>query len=237
MNDILNWTLTLALCCACPCSFLSMSAFIEGRSNIPIHLTRHLQIISRPRAFCEQVIGGVRLFIYPTMTSWHIVYETWTSHEVPEVSIMPYKNDLHRFASPWWSVKHDEQARYSESPYNDTACHLASVLPHQPIELIAAYKLYAFLRLVGAAHTMAEILSEPHKKYGFSLHQWWHSNAKNVLPFTEGAPENEFTISRSNNWETLVNCAAIKWTQIALEWKVIRLPSFMDPDSDERREY
>jgi hypothetical protein len=181
--------------------------------------------------------ASVRLFIYPTMTSWHIVYETWTSHVVPEVSIMPYKNDLHRFASPWWSVKHDEQARYSESPYNDTACHLASVLPHQPIELIAAYKLYAFLRLVGAAHTMAEILSEPHKKYGFSLHQWWHSNAKNVLPFTEGAPENEFTISRSNNWETLVNCAAIKWTQIALEWKVICLPSFMDPDSDERREY
>jgi len=171
------------------------------------------------------------------MTSWHIVYETWASHEVPEVSIMPYKIDLHRFPSPWWSVKHDEQARYSESPYNDTARHLASLLPHQPKELIAAYKLYAFSRLVGAAHTMAESLSEPHERYGFSLHQWWHSNAKNVLPFTEGAPENEFTISRGNNWETLVNCAAIKWTQIALEWNVIRLPDFMDPDSDEKREY
>lgn len=134
-------------------------------------------------------------------------------------------------------MKHDEQARYSESPSNDTAGHLASVLSHEPKELIAAYKLYALSRLVGAVHTMAESLSEPHKRHGFSLHQWWHSNAKNVLPFTESAPENEFTISRSRNWETLVNCAAIKWSQIALEWNVIRLPSFMDPDSDEKREY
>jgi len=181
---------------------------------------------------------SVRLFNYPTtMTSWHIIYEIWASHEVPEVSIMTYKTDLHQLASPWWSVKHNEQARYSESPCNDTARHLATALPHQPKELIAAYKLYAFSRLVGATHTMAKSLSEPHKRHGFSLRQWWHSNAKNVLPFTEGAPENESTIGRSNNWETLVNCAAIKWKQIALEWNAIRLPSFMDPDCDEKREY
>lgn len=171
------------------------------------------------------------------MTSWHNVYEIWASHEVPEVSIMTFNTDLHRFASPWWNVKHDEQARYSESPYNDTARHLATTLQHQPKELVAAYKLYAFSRLVGASHAMAESLSEPHKRYGIFLHHWWHSNAKNVLPFTEDAPENKLTIGRSNNWETLINSAAIKWTQIALEWNVIRLPSYMDPDSDEKREY
>jgi hypothetical protein len=54
---------------------------------------------------------------------------------------------------------------------------LASALPHQPKELIAAYKLCAFLRLVGAAHAMPQFLAEPHIRYGFKPHQWWHSAA------------------------------------------------------------
>jgi hypothetical protein len=171
------------------------------------------------------------------MTSWHNVHELWDSHQVPEVSIIPYNFDLHRFPSPWWSVTKDGQSMYRESPYNETARHLASVLPHQPKELIAAYKLCAFLRLVGAAHAMPQFLAEPHIRYGFKPHQWWHSNAINVLPFTENGPENSLVFSRSNDWEVLTSGAATKWTQIAREWRVIRLPSFMDPDSDEKREY
>lgn len=73
----------------------------------------------RANISCLPLRASVRLFNYPTMTSWHITYEIWASHEVPEVSIMTYKTDLHRFASPWWSVKHNEQPRYSESPCND----------------------------------------------------------------------------------------------------------------------
>ncbi|MBS1941157.1 MAG: hypothetical protein JST38_09790 [Bacteroidetes bacterium] len=168
---------------------------------------------------------------------WKKMWSLWQESEVPPVRIIDFRFGKDIIQWPWYSLAQNKQVGYVNTPMQSTAYHLCSYLKDKDQELIAAYKIHAFL----VANHMAEFpyhdLDHAMKKHGENLHGWWSPNSIHVLPYVQ--KDDYWVRARpytNRMWREVVTRAATEWQAISQEWAVIRIPKFMDTDSPEYRE-
>jgi hypothetical protein len=169
------------------------------------------------------------------MKQWDQIYEFWNKLEVPEVKIIDFETGINTIDSPWFSIQEKKQVNYLENPMRETAYHLCICLKDKNPELIAAYKILAYLWSNRQKDLLYDSLSFAMKKYNERTNSWWSLNAVYILPYCNTLHNSDFRISKltDKDWDKIVTNAAKEWTAIANEWAIIRIPKFMDRDSDE----
>lgn len=103
-------------------------------------------------------------------------------------------------------------------------------------ELVAAYKILAFLKGFQPINVLIEPLSFTMGKYNEHIYGWWSANSKYVLP-----PCQNYSYAKKaftdKDWKDIVNQAAVEWKSIANEWQIIWIPDYMDPKSEEYKSF
>lgn len=164
------------------------------------------------------------------MTQWNQIYIYWNGLHVPDVAIHDFVIGVNTINSPWYDLKKNCQQHFQETPLKETARHLAITIRDQDPELIAAYKILAYMKYHQSQalfHPLKEVL----EKFGVNpFHGWWHSQARIILPHSV---DYDYTIQRNPevDWRNTIANAAKTWIDIAKDWAIIRIPDFMDYDS------
>lgn len=118
--------------------------------------------------------------------SWKAVYERWATAQVPDVDIISFRPGKDYVDLPWFNRK-DSHHLLSTNPERDTAFHLCQVLPSYPTDMRAAYKLYAFCRDQQLHDFPSNVLASIFETHTCAFYEWWHANAKHVLPYNSRA--------------------------------------------------
>jgi hypothetical protein len=169
------------------------------------------------------------------MKNWDKIYNLWQEQNVPEIKIRKFDLTKHNYYYPWFYIKSKYQPFIESNPLIDTAYHVSNYLLGSDSELVAAYKIYAFVRHYCLYDFLTEELNFAMNKQGKNLYGWWNGNAKNLLPSTE-RPISLIIFNQSQskyNWKEVILEAARYWNQIAVEWEIIIIPDFMDRNSEE----
>lgn len=172
---------------------------------------------------------------------WSDVYELWEKADVPEVKEVPFQPGEHYPSLPWVELSSGRQIDQGARPTDDTAYHLIRRLKGKHNELKTAYKLFAYCRSQYLSDFGSYVLAPVMERHGENLQGWWHSNARNVLPWY-GNDRSRFdtdkrTQEQRTHWRELVQDAAKAWQQIAERWGIIQTPDLMDLDSAEYKAY
>lgn len=166
------------------------------------------------------------------MTQWNQIFNYWKGLNVPEVQIRDFIIGENTINSPWYNLKENRQQYFQETPLKETARHLSVTLKYKDQELIAAYKILAYMKYHQSQalfHPLKEVLD---KFYVNPFHGWWHSQARIVLPHSV---DYDYTIQRNSDedWRNTIANAAKTWKDIAKDWAIIKIPDFMNYDSPE----
>lgn len=168
------------------------------------------------------------------MKQWDNIWGLWQELKVPSIQTKEFIIGGHTVNSPWFSIKEKEQI-YFDRPVRSTAYHIAVHLKGKEEELIAAYKLYAYITYFDFYSFLDDPIEFGMKKYNEKLDGWWHPNARIVLPdYSERFVDYD---AREKDWKRIVTDAAETWRQLAKEWEIIIIPNFMDQDSEKYKEF
>lgn len=167
---------------------------------------------------------------------WNKMYGVWKKENVPSVRLLKFIPGKHMIKRPWYNLKEKQQESYSASPIFDTAYHLVRNLPQETPEVIAAFKIHAFIRTYYSKHILEEPLLAAFKKHDSNL-TWWSHNARYVLPDSEVDGYLYGNELKNKDWQKLVLLAANVWKDISNRRAVIVIPPFMEWSSKEYREY
>jgi hypothetical protein len=171
-----------------------------------------------------------------TVKQWNKIKELWIKCDVPPVMLKEFEIGVDFVKLPWYSITRKEQIFYIENPLQQTAFHLAVFLRDKDIDLIIAYKIYAFLRYNRLNSLFIDTLSYVMSKYDIKLYDWWNLNSIYVLPDCPFYYNFEKKLT-DKDWSIIVKEAANTWKTLAKEWQIIRIPDFMDSDSEEYKAY
>lgn len=174
------------------------------------------------------------------MKKWDEIWKLWNKYNVPDIKVRNFLIGEYSSHSPWFSLNSNSQYIFVENPLKQTAYHLAIYLKDKSPELLAAYKLYAFLKCYYSTHILQTQISEVMEKNDEVLYGWWNANARYVIPpidkhisYIDISPRNV----TDKDYKILIKEAAEVWTQISLEWEIIIIPDYMDRDSLEYEEF
>jgi hypothetical protein len=170
------------------------------------------------------------------MELWNKIFDKWKKQNVPDVVIRKFEIGQQSPNFPWFSIENNSQYIYSENPLNDTAYHL-SYIQNMDQELIAAYKILAYLRYYSNLTVWSEVLAHAMTKHDKKLYHWWNANAKNILPYTQNCNTYIDKKLYLNDWEKLVEQSANLWKDIAKEWEIIKIPDHMNSNSPELKDF
>ena len=172
------------------------------------------------------------------MSLWDNILKKWAEQDVPNITLLKFEIGIHFSNCPWFCLKDNYQNTQSGNPLDQTAFHLCCFLQDKPIELVAAYKIYAALKYYSEDWLWNQPLSEAMAKHGENLYGWWNHNAKNILPYTTNC-NNYFRngIKNINEQEDLTIQSANLWKDISREWAIIKIPTYLNKDSNEYNEY
>ncbi|MBK9509967.1 MAG: hypothetical protein IPO04_11135 [Cytophagaceae bacterium] len=173
------------------------------------------------------------------MKNWEKIWNLWQEQNVPNVKTRKFDVSKHNHHYPWFETKENYQPFIDSNPWRDTAYHLSKSLVDKSPELIAAYKIYAFVRNYGLYDFLVEELNFAMRKHNNTLHSWWNGNAKNVLPDISNPVIINYQnqVQSKDKWKEITIEAAGYWKQLAEEWEIIIIPDFIDRDSEEYENY
>ncbi|MBO9727228.1 MAG: hypothetical protein J7623_01185 [Chitinophaga sp.] len=175
------------------------------------------------------------------LKNWSSIYEYWISLNVPDVTFIKFNREKHSPHSPWFEKNRQAQFYFSENPILNTGAHLGRYLKDKPKELIAAYKIFAFLRFNQLDDSFNFIIDEPFKKFNENYRDWWNASAKHIFPYYSSINHHYFPRSFEERKKiqitSIIDAAAQAWTDIANEWALIIIPGYMDRNSNELGEY
>lgn len=169
---------------------------------------------------------------------WRRVYEVWKSFGVPRIESVRFDPGQHSIFTSWAERRNHSPLHHS-SVQRQTALHLFFNLRDESSELVAAYKINACCIEYSLRRFRENVLEPAFNTMGTSSFRWWRSNARLVLPYTDGKTELDVLAldMEEHDWKLIVNQSARKWTIIANELVIVRNPSLMDWESDEYRDY
>jgi hypothetical protein len=170
------------------------------------------------------------------MKEWNKIWELWKECNVPSIQTRKFVIGKNVIDRPWYFIERKEQIFFPENPILDTANHLAVSLKGKNLELIAAYKILAFLRYYNSQWILSGPLSHAMQKYEKQTYNWWNANARYVIPpcKNDNYSGDKF---HEGDWKKIVLQAAETWKHIAKEWEIIIIPDFMDSMSEEYLAY
>lgn len=173
------------------------------------------------------------------MKNWEKIWNLWQEQNVPNVKTRKFDVSKHNHHYPWFETKENYQPFIDSNPWRDTAYHLSKSLVDKSPELIAAYKIYAFVRNYGLYDFLVEELNFAMRKHDNTLHSWWNGNAKYVLPDISNPVIINYQnqVQSKDKWKEITIEAAGYWKQLAEEWEIIIIPDFIDRDSEEYENY
>lgn len=171
--------------------------------------------------------------------SWQKVYELWLSQNVPMLEVRKYDPNLSYFSV--WVDKVPRPGSWftSSNPQNDTARFLLKKEFISNPEVHAAFAILAYLKSQQEqqrcswefAYNLKEATESALKSAG-QLYYFWSGNAKHVLV---GIADFERQ-GKFGSWQEFVLEAAEYWTIAAEQLALVRLPKYMERDSDEFQE-
>lgn len=181
---------------------------------------------------------------------WETVYDYWKTLDVPEVQIVKFEIGEHYnsyVSAPWVELKSNRQFPVS-NPQSDTAAHICRKLNNVTDEMKALFKIHTFVKTEGLNRFDHESISTKWMESGGMNNFGWGQNAKNLLPLEyvtipdhyqdlwrfEGNVEIK---NEPESWKEIIEACALAWTAISEQLGVIRLPDWMDKDSDEYKNY
>ena len=178
---------------------------------------------------------------------WHTVYEYWRLFDIPEVEVVAFEIGVHFPMEPWLKRTKNRQLN-SSNPQIDTARHICNQLKTCDDELRALYKLYTFLVSRDFRQFRYNSLDKAWSVSGAARQFHWGINAKHLLPNVEFAPTarrieleklnwDDELHRRPEIWKQVVELCSLEWATIAEELAVIKIPQWMDFDSEERAKY
>ncbi|MBK6979127.1 MAG: hypothetical protein IPH28_20185 [Cytophagaceae bacterium] len=156
--------------------------------------------------------------------------ESLARANVSNVKTRKFDVSKHNHHYPWFETKENYQPFIDSNPWRDTAYHLSKSLVDKSPELIAAYKIYAFVRNYGLYDFLVEELNFAMRKHDNTLHSWWNGNAKYVLPDISNPVIINYQnqVQSKDKWKEITIEAAGYWKQLAEEWEIIIIPDFID---------
>lgn len=173
----------------------------------------------------------------PGQALWEQLWSAWKSSDVPPVPVRNFA------AGDTWAVPWEHMDRYRNlacplATTYATAEHLACRLAGKDPELIAAYKIHAYLVHSDRRDALQDALAHAMRKHGEQLDGWWKPTVRYVLPkgsFTYTIRKLPFGIP-DDAWPLMIEQAAGAWSDIARVWSVVRIAAFFEYDSPEHRE-
>jgi len=175
------------------------------------------------------------------LSSWNAVLDVWKEFKVPFVEVRKFDTKLHYPSLCWvYKVNKPGYIIHTSNPQNDTAWQLVKGIVIQNEEVFTAFAIHAYL--IHADHRSdyitREVLSilvrDKLAKVDSPHYGYWHSNAKRVLPYVDIGPN---YWEKIESWRDWVEKAARYWIAIANQLAVVRIPNFMDSNSQEYQEW
>ncbi len=172
---------------------------------------------------------------------WSDVYDLWEKADAPELKEVQFQVGQHYPSLPWVELSSGRQVDQGARPTDDTAYHLIRHLKGKHNELKTAYKLFAYCRSQHLSDFASYVLAPVMEQHGENLQGWWHSNARNVLPWY-GNDRSRFdtdkrTKEQRTHWRELVQDAVKAWQKIAERWGIVQTPDLMEMNSPEYKAY
>lgn len=178
---------------------------------------------------------------------WSTVYEYWRQFDIPEVEVVSFEIGVHFSREPWLRVSNNTQLN-SSNPQIDTARHICNQFETCNDEIKALYKLYTFLVSRGFELFRYNSIDKAWRTSGAAREFDWGINAKHLLPYVafpstlsrgelERLTWDYESRRRPEMWKQIVELCSLEWAAIAGELAVIRIPLWMDFDSEEYAKY
>ena len=154
----------------------------------------------------------------PQLT-WKAAYNRWKAHEVRQISLIKRPGEV-PYSPQRWANKNGSDSMYIYgNPANGTARHLAIGLVTQAPEMFAAFAMHTFLVQKEKSHCeLGLLMKETIQKYDDRCGDYWHSNAKRLLPF-EG--DRRLDPDERDDWKGWIDAAARVWARLESDYSVL----------------
>lgn len=180
------------------------------------------------------------------LPTWKEMYTRWQLHGVEPVEVIKFDRNVHYNSEPWVCRAEGKQWRrvICTNPQRTTAYHITKGIVTQSSKAFAAFAINAYLLERGNYHHMHRDIAQEMRITAMRAIEaidprpgsYWTSNSRIVLPYlTEnicGVPTEDV-----GDWRQIVDCAATFWKQARDTLAVVRIPDFMDFQSDELRDW
>jgi len=174
------------------------------------------------------------MFWSKKMKSWSEVYSYWQEAVVPDIEEVPFDYSKYPYALPLFNIEQDSQIAHHNKPKRTTAYHLLSYLRGKDPELKVAYKVLAYGWHYDYVSLLYPMLKEVFERHDETTHGWWSRNSKYLLPSTACDEWSAFPPKKLTTEKAVVDGAIKKWTELHKEWRLIKLPEYLDRDDPER---
>lgn len=146
------------------------------------------------------------------------------------VEVVPFDLEHHSPNSPWLHVENPKERWGSSGPLRNTAYQVCR-FKDKTDEQRAAYMLLACAVENDLDDFRRAVLAPYYRSVGDSDRDWWHCATRRPLPDTRAG--GWIPSDAKNNCRELVRLCAQQWRALVEEWKVVRIPDFMEPGSHE----
>jgi hypothetical protein len=170
---------------------------------------------------------------------WSEILERWRERDVPEVDLLPFDFSIHYPGCPWYSRIDSHQLVRTTGPRFQTAGHLVKLVESDKANALLALKLLTVCREAGVTDFPVDVLGPVFAQVDLHISSWWDGNARHLLPPLDWsiARPHRLPSTLRPDWPTIVDVAANRWTQVAHEWAVIKIPDFLDSSDPVRIGY
>jgi hypothetical protein len=172
----------------------------------------------------------------PSMSKelWEQLWTAWKSSAVPPVQVRKFAAG-DAWNIPWVQLEGVRNMPTPAATSFATAEHLVCRLAGKDPELIAAYKIHAYLVHSDRRGVLQDALAHAMRKHGEQLDGWWKPTVRYVLPagsYTYTIPKLPLDIP-DGAWPLMIEQAARAWSDIAKVWTVVHIAAFLAYDSPE----
>jgi hypothetical protein len=152
--------------------------------------------------------------------TWQAALSRWKAHDVRQISIVDREGEATYLPQRWINRNGSDAQYIYGNPVNCTGLHLALGTVTKTPEMFAAFAIHAFLVEKHSPHPELDALARMAlDRYDNRPGDYWHSNARRVLPI-EG--DRRLDPDERSDWKGWIDAAARVWTRLESDHSVLR---------------
>ena len=159
--------------------------------------------------------------------TWFEVYAYWQSLGVPQVEVVDFNPSLHDNDVAWFErLRPVEERRglfyrLQKPPLVGTAFAVAQRISRHGPSLFAAFAIFTTLRQLDDRTPLRYLALEQIERITPDIQHAWHTNALTLLPCDVEADR---SFRKDKSWRPRVSLAAHVWSEIAMQYQIVRQP-------------